>query len=304
MLVSELYSQVAGLGFEDTLENSAVFYNAANRALLQVNAIRPAIRSYIINHKPMKNIIDGASFAPIVRTESLSFEAVDARSYYFETDGTGHVYIECLNERDEGWSYINDFSFSSASGYTAYRGFIRDGDGKFVSGLVRLRFEGEYAYSLKNVAMYRYLYSGSAADIPAYEEYKGYDISALADDFLGLEPTAPVKEGEQAADVDYRVEDGRIIYLPYNDEGCFKVMYRHKPRKLIYDVSPLEDITVIDMDSELCALLPLLVASYVWLEDEPEKAEYYRYMYQQGAAEIERRHKNAAPVRFINRSGW
>lgn len=303
MLVSELYAQVAGLGFEDTLENSGIFYNAANRALLQVNAIRPAIRSYIINHKPMENIIDTPSFSPIVRTETLCFEASDARSYYFEADGTGHLYIERCNASGE-WLIIDDYAISSADGgYIAYKGFIKDGD-SFVSGQVRLRFEGEYAYSLKNVAMYRYLYSGLVLDIPAYEEYKGYDISALTDDFLGLEPAAPVRESNPDADVDYRVEDGGVIYLPYNDGGCFKILYRHKPRKLEHQVSPLEDGSVIDMDSDLCALLPLLVASYVWLEDEPEKAEYYRYMYQQGAADIERKHRNAAPVRFINRSGW
>ena len=41
MKISELYESVAKLGFEDSLEDIPAFFYAANRAVLQVNALRP-----------------------------------------------------------------------------------------------------------------------------------------------------------------------------------------------------------------------------------------------------------------------
>ena len=72
MTVSQLYKSVAQLGFEDSLEGDERFIFAANRALLQVNAIRPATSSYIINHKPMDNMLADATFTPVEKKATLS----------------------------------------------------------------------------------------------------------------------------------------------------------------------------------------------------------------------------------------
>ena len=64
MTVAELYKQVAQLGFEVSLEDDDRFYYAANRALLQVNEVRPAISYYLINHKPLKNLLSDSAFSP------------------------------------------------------------------------------------------------------------------------------------------------------------------------------------------------------------------------------------------------
>ena len=57
MTIADLYQSVAHLGFETSLEDEARFVYAANRALLQVNALRPATSIYMINHKPLENKI-------------------------------------------------------------------------------------------------------------------------------------------------------------------------------------------------------------------------------------------------------
>ena len=44
MTIKELHDATAALGFEDTLESSAVFFAAANRALYCANRIRPKTR--------------------------------------------------------------------------------------------------------------------------------------------------------------------------------------------------------------------------------------------------------------------
>jgi len=72
MTISELYKQVAQLGFEDSLEDDDRFYYAANRALLQVNKIRPAISRYLINHKPLENQVAESTFESLEKEEDLT----------------------------------------------------------------------------------------------------------------------------------------------------------------------------------------------------------------------------------------
>lgn len=303
MRVQELYEQVAGLGFEKSLEDEDWFYQAANRALLQVNYLRPAISSYVINHKPMKNLVEGG-FNPIERSEDLIYEAENAKAYYFQADGIGRVYIERLNTGTNNWVMVDTFEMTGARRFTEYSGFIRAGK-EFITGPVRLRFSGEYLYSVKNVAMYEHIYSDNAADIPAYEAYTRYDMTALAEDFLTLS-TPPITEDEEYKKLsgDYDVEGGRVILLPYSVTGCFKVLYNRRPKELIAKGLAQDDESLLDLDEELCSLIPVLIASYIWLEDEPDRAQYYYSQYQARAGEILARERNLSPVQIKSCNGW
>ena len=302
MRVQELYEQVAGLGFEKSLEDEDWFYQVANRALLQVNYLRPAISSYVINHKPMKNLVAGG-FTPIERSEDLIYEATDAKAYYFQADGIGKVVIEKYNSAG-GWSRIGEVDLNGTRRFNEYCGFIRDGN-QFVTGPVRLRFTGDYLYSVKCVAMYQHVYSDDAADIPAYEAYTRYDMTTLVDDFLTIS-SPPIIEDEEYERLsgDYDVEGGRVILLPYSVTGCFKVLYNRRPKELINNGSAQDDESVLDLDEELCSLIPVLIASYIWLEDEPDRAQYYYSLYQARAGEILARERNLSPVQMKSCNGW
>lgn len=306
MRVSELYNQVSQLGFESNLEDDERFYFAANRAIIQVSAIRPAMSTYVINHKPMVNLVMANTFSPIERSRDLIFDAADARAFYFEADGDGIVYIQLWDEDPQNgeWITIGAIELSSNRRFIPYRGFIKK-DGEFVSGRVRLVFAGEYLYSVKNVAIYRDLYSSREEDIPAFEPYTRYDVAALVPDFLSLD-SPPISEDEDNKRLcgKYDVENGSIILLPYSMRGCYKVHYRRKPASLNAENDAASDDTVIDLDEELCTLLPLLIASFVWLEDEPSMASYYLSLYRERAVEIERRIKKLAPVTYRISDGW
>ena len=308
MRVQELYEQVAGLGFEKSLEDEDWFYQATNRALLQVNYLRPAISSYVINHKPMKNLIDG-SFTPVERSEDLIYEATDAKAYYFQADGIGRVIIQKQNSVG-GWSQIGEVELNGARRFKEYAGFIKEGK-EFVNGLVRLVFTGldsdkkNYLYSVKCVAMYQHVYSDDVADIPAFEAYTRYDMTTLVDDFLTLS-TPPITEDEEYERLsgDYDVEGGRVILFPYSVTGCFKVLYNRRPKELINKGSAQDDESLLDLDEELCSLIPVLIASYIWLEDEPDRAQYYYSQYQARAGEILARERNLSPVQIKSCNGW
>lgn len=304
MTISELYKQVAQLGFEDSLEDDDRFYYAANRALLQVNKIRPAINYYLINHKPLLNLVNESTFIPLEKDEDLIFEAAEAKSYYFEADGNGVVYLELYDTETETWKVIDTINLSSKRTFVPYKGFVKEGS-EFVSGQVRLRFTGEYLYSVKNIAMYKHLLSDEVQDIPAYESYSRYDISQLVDDFMALS-CPPIKEAERniILNQDYEVEGNSVILLPYESKGIYKVMYERRPA-LIEDTGDVtNDENTVDLDEELCSLLPVLIAAYVWIDDEPEKSEYYMNLYRERANDIERRAKDATPVTIKSSNRW
>jgi hypothetical protein len=292
MRVSELYSQVAQLGFEDSLENDKRFYYAANRGLLQVNAIRPAISHFVIPHMPVKNKVDRSSFAIIERTEDLFFVAHGVKAYYFEAMGKGTVSFT-----DESGNYIrSNVEIDSMGRFTAYRGMIPDGEGR-----ITMRFTGQYTYYIKNVAMYGSLFSDRVADIPAYAPFISYDLGAMVDDFLGLDNPPMDTDDLYRFDGNYRVEGGRVLLLPYDECGEVRVRYKRRPKPLDgTTVSASQDTTVIDLDEELCSILPLLIASYIYAEDEPNLAVHYLEQYNTRAAELEYRTRNYDPVPFKN----
>ncbi len=302
MTVSELYRQSAQLGFEDSLESGDRFYFAANRALMQVALLRPAISSCVINHTPLINRVLGASFDVIRRTKELCFTANNVKSYYFEADGNGEVYLEAFIGGK--WIGPEPIRLSGTRRFSSYRGLIKP-DGVFFNGNVRLRFAGEYVYNVRNIALYGDIYSDRDSDVPAYEPFTAYDISTLTDDFLSL-ADSPICEDEGYTKLNqgYRVENGSVLLLPYSAAGVYKVLYRRKPEAIKTDSLPEGNNDEIDLDEELCTLLPLLVASYVWVEDEPSMAEYYAARYNERAAFIMQKERNTSPPIIRNSSGW
>ncbi len=303
LTVAQLYEHVAQLGFEDSLESDKRFYLAANRALLQVNDLRPATAVYLINHRPLQNKVSAQSVEPLEKIDELSFEAEDVKSFYFEADGTGSAYLECFDGAG-GWELIAEIELASRQSFVPYRGFIKR-DGFFTAERVRLRFAGDFFYTVRNLAMYGQILSDAEEDIPAFESFTRYDMSKLVDDFLGL-CSPPILELDEFHRLNqgYDVENGRIILLPRGSSGCFKVSYQRRPRALIDEGNAAGDSSIVDLDADLAALLPELTAAYVLAEDEAQLANYYLSLYRARAGEIVTKSRNTAPVAFKNKNGW
>lgn len=298
MTVSDLYKQVAGLGFETSLENDDRFIYAANRALLQVNALRPATKLYRLLHAPLENAADNDARDPVIKTESISFSAMGARSYYFECNGVGAAYVE--RRTDGGWEVLSFIELNSPNrSYVQYRGFIKK-ENRFLNDFIRIRFEGEHVYYVQNLALYRYTYSDKDEDIPAFSTYISYDISKLADNFLRLAPSAIIDEEErEIVSTDAYSENGRLVLISRYKAGPYLIRYLTRPK----EITKSDSNDAIAMDEDLCALLPTLIASYIWAEDEPNLAEYYLNMYYKMAAETEARSRIIGTAN-ITSNGW
>lgn len=303
MNIATLYKQVASLGFETSLEYNDAFFFAANRAIYQVNLLRPHTAECEIIHRKEKNLLK-TGFETYERESELTFEADGARAYYFEAAGSGTLYLE---KYDAGkWTLIGEKALASAE-FTPYRGFIK-ADGRFTEARVRLRFaaseSGDYIYYVRNVAMYGKTRSAEEKDIPTHCAWTAYDVAAMRSDFLSLASPPIIMPENLRFGAGYQVENGRRILLPYDAEGDYRVLYHRKPCEIPQDLEPSENMEEIDLDEELCTLLPLLTAAYVWADDEPEKASYYMNLYRERAAELEAKRKTYTTARIINVNGW
>ncbi|MCM1218223.1 MAG: hypothetical protein NC548_27370 [Lachnospiraceae bacterium] len=308
MTIKELYDSVAELGFETELESERLngFILAANRAIVQINRIRPATSIYKLSHFPLANKLSENTYEPVCKDdEALIFITDGAKSYFFECNGNGIATIEKSTDSGETWETLTAIELVSDKGqFEKYRGLILDGEEPYL-GLVRLKFAGDYRYWVQNVAMYGSLLSADPESVPAFSEYIAYDIASLTDDFVSFvcPPIVDALRGKGfILNTDYFVEGASKILIPASFNGIYDVMYNRQNKKL-----SLEDdmeTTEIDLDSELCCLMPNLVASYIWADDEPTKAEYYLTLYNAQVAEIKARQKDLKPVMYRNKTGW
>lgn len=303
MTVKELYDSVAQLGFETVLEDDTRFILAANRAIIQINRLRPKIAKYELSHFPIDNLLGNGAEPVNKDDEALIFVAESAKAYYFECNGDGVAIIERL-DGDE-WVAIDSVTLASESGaFMKYRGFIQDG-GNFVSVSVRIRFTGEYVYQVKNIALYGKIRSANPSDIMDYSKLVAYDFASLTNDFASFVCPPIMDAGQDKGfmlDTDYFITGNSILLIPASVKGIYNVRYYREITPISQDAD--DETTNIDLDNDLCAILPNLVAAYVWADDEPTKAEYYLSLYREQAAEIIRAAKNLEPVVYRNKSGW
>ena len=308
MTIKELYDSVAELGFETELESERIngFILAANRAIVQINRIRPATSIYKLNHFPLVNKLSESTYEPVCKDdEALIFSTDGAKSYFFECNGNGIATIEKSTDFGETWETLAAVELVSEKGqFEKYRGLILDGDKPYL-GLVRIKFSGDYIYWVQNVAMYGSLLSADPESVPAFSKYISYDIASLTDDFVSF-VCPPITDAQRdkgfILNTDYFVEGASKILIPASIKGVYDVVYNRQNKQLSLN-DDMEE-TNIDLDSELCCLMPNLVASYIWADDEPTKAEYYLTLYNAQVAEIMAREKNLKPVVYRNKTGW
>ena len=99
--------------------------------------------------------------------------------------------------------------------------------------------------------------------------------------------------------------------VAHADEANITITYRLKPQKItVNDIGTaytetVADDTEIELDEGLCDLLPLFVASKLYLEEDPGKANQYRSEYEARRNEIlAREYNHPEASRFVLTNGW
>jgi hypothetical protein len=278
MTLTNLLEEVYALGFEDSAELDENFLITANRALMHIFSEKCEEKL----GKMIATGIDTLSYISsyIHRPGTDVTFSIPGVAYSFRVSGKGSYKIKDKNgERTE--------SFDTVMGQR--RGFI--------SSDASITFLGEYTYTVIGLASFPYTSGEDVTDIPIFTKEKEYKISDVIADFLAFTRMPTDKDG-------YEISGARIcadtLYLPSDFKGEVNILYKRKPEALCIDYPDAE----IDIPRSTENLLPLLVASYLWLDDDPDKAQYYMQLYRDEMARLKRYIPSVIGGGYQDVTGW
>ena len=171
-----------------------------------------------------------------------------------------------------------------------------------------LEHNEEYFFRAANLSLSRICRSfallGSITLTP--KAHETHDVALYTDDFLGF-PASFIQRNEDQGGrlrpllltegIDFSVRGSALCFL--RDTGPVTVHYLRRPKELSRD--SLEE--ALDVHPMAESLLPLLCASYLWLDDRGELATQYLTLYHRECEELKRslyRHGSVS----ISTNGW
>lgn len=267
MTGTELRDTVASLGFSSEVPNEKAFLDAVNLTLLRLNSIIPKRKSisfYCTQPEPIAFRREGRNFSlSCSGAISFSFSYVGSLELSFTHNGVKKT------ER-----LVNP----SATPLTVSRVLPQKGE-------LLLELYGNEAHRVFGVAVFDSLtHSG---DGYVYSEHFVYDMAYVP----GFASIYRVSGG------DYTVS-GSKISVPSDSKSEYTVEFNCFPTKPDQDLMERE----LEIDPMLSELAPLLCAYYVWLDDEPTKAELYRAEFDRALERVLKR-KNSFGERIVC-NGW
>ncbi len=243
MTYDNIKQDVLALGFTDDLEDEKQFLLALNRA-----------QSLLASEFPKKKtlVLARSNAQPKMTYDNAFGNQISLHK--------GEK-IAFLYRLFDGAILFGDTPLPLQSGAGSFR-YVAESDGAF-------SLEGDaemYAISLYD------------ADIPLalcevnlpYVEYEiaKYDSGARA---ICALPSTVEGYAIEGASV-----EGLTFRLPRGYQGVFLVNYERSPAEIRQNTKEIE------IEERLFPLFSLLVCAYLWLEDEPERAQYYMALYREG----------------------
>ncbi len=262
MTLNELKRDVARLGFEEEITDGDLFLASLARALGLIYSDRP--------HRAILSIdlpkIELLYHCDHIRHRGGETEVLSLKegALYFLAEGMGEIVIKDL----DGERRIE--LFGGASKIKLY-----------LNGDAELCLSGEYDFYIKDITVYDIRSSLDTADIPEYSDERRVDVRGRVEKFRSICSEVTDKNGIPVDGA--RVLDG-VIYLPLDFYGRIRAEYSITPP----DAWSLSDTDTVDVSPECRNLLVFLTASFMWLDDDSDKAQYYMSLYQNGLADLKR----------------
>ena len=159
--------------------------------------------------------------------------------------------------------------------------FSSEGDylKEFIGEDATLTLSGPISYVLCDLVCFDEIFSEDEKDIPNGDGTMVIDARERLPDFLAFDALPSDMEGRRIEGV--ILSDGKIIVKP-GFTGEMKIFYRKLPIVPTLEAKDAE----IDIPAVYASLLPLLTAFYFLLDDESEKAEIYRELYEKNLIAI------------------
>lgn len=266
MTVDNVKTAVIAYGFNPDLDdNDQLFIEALNASIQEIQALRPTTGTIEIVNEPHKPIYSVTDVTEIV--EDMSFAAM-ARSAVFEVDGSGQVTVTAKEA-----TVTIDGANTSTAAWDAKSGWKRIEVRASAYAEITIAFSG--VFHMRNMEFYEYPVPPTAHI--KCGDYIDYNLADLAPDFGAI--SYILRDGfAYNGGSTYRILNNDILRLPTEDRGTFEVVYTKRINRVTVGNIPLRH--------DVLAILPILVASFVWLDDSPEKAQYYRALFERRIATV------------------
>ena len=255
---------------ESTKDYLAGMPYAANEGLQRLlTAGKFLTKSISLNHMPAKNLVPEHTAIALNDGKSFTFSADGVKSFYFQYSGIGTVTIEREN-------LTTTMSLDSYGKYTEYKGNY-DND---ANETVTITFQSDYPATVKNIALYD-TYFPEDSLVPEYGRYVKYDLKTLASDFYNLfDNSISYEDGNVYLNTtDYYRESDHILILPSNKPGSYTIWYHAYPEQITEET---EDDYVLPIDPDVAVLLPLYMASQLYMDDDLAIATTLRNQFEVG----------------------
>jgi hypothetical protein len=310
MTTKELLEQILALGgrtqLNYTYEKNAV-YVAINRAIDEVNRIFPVEKTIQLIHYPIIPSVHYAGIAVHRGGEDKEYYASDARALAFAISGTGRAILSGWDEDKETWVPIKTFIWQEENDFAEIKYMIPEYNSiteeTVPARQIKLVFEGEYSYMIRDVSIYSELASDRVEDVKVYQIWVPYDLADVQYAGGGFMDFAsePVLFGatELTTPHDFKIEDSRV-YLPATKPGVYTIRYRYKPNR----VEVLSEDVDVDLDSEMVDLVAPRAAYYLFYTTDEEVADRCLAEYQKLYATYMRTRKTRTPIRQRDLTGW
>ncbi len=274
---NDLYNEIISLGFESETESDELMISSVNRALRTIFTERPSFAEICIYQK---------KYSPSQRIEKIEHKSFDvdtvsynAHCYSFICAGEGSYKI-CEGDTEKTINFSGENHVE--------RGFLH-GEG-------RIEFFGDYSFAVTNLCFFDELFGSSESDIPVLTAFCEYDMRDFCDDFLAF-AFAPTDDA--GASIKGASLCGNIMKIPSDFYGRINLTYKRGAKSIRGSAD--EEIFV---PSGCEHLLPLLAASYVWLDDDSEKAEYYMSLYREGMSAVNYYNRTGIGEGYKITNGW
>lgn len=277
MTYNQLKEDVTALGFESDIENEEQLLLATNRALRLIYTERPReARARLSCLSLGEHLLHAELYH--MGGESISVR-LSGKAYSFRVSGRGEYTLQ-----DKNGSYTTEFD----SECQTMKGYI--------TGEGQLTFEGEFAYSVYDLCCYDERFGENISLIPERDAHRVIKIDEHIKDFRAF---AALPEDGSGRKIEGAVLRGESILLPRDFSGEILLTYFRTPRKITAEDGSIP----IDISEEMATLLPLLTASFLWLDDDSEKAQYYMALYREALSGILRYSKAQIDTGYST-NGW
>ena len=294
-----------------TMEYINAMPQACNEALqLLSTAGKFIIKEYQYINYPFDNMLGRDSFKTYsIVNDTKSFVMDGVKSFYFKIAGkpTSCKLFVGDKEAIDFFPAPEEGEEEVVNGFQTFKGNVPEvewEEEEEPSTVVSLVIETAYPVNLMNVCFYDCAFP-SDADVPVYEKYIKIKMSDVVDDFYQIAPAElydlGVSGDQYIVAEKYFQEADKTLVIERSKPGIYVIHYRAYPQQITLETP---DDTVLALDPEVAALLPLYMASELYKDDDLSVATVYRNEWEVGREALSQGALIPKREKFIPSSGW